>query len=145
MIKKEITYEDYNGDTCTEEFYFNLSKNELLKEDAMVNGGLQHYLESIYKSKDYKEMYMAFDKIIRMSVGVKSEDGKRFIKNPDIVNAFVQSPAYDELILEIGSDDVKAFEFIKGMLPKDLQKDIDEANKEMLNSNADNNSAKGDE
>ena len=30
MLKKTITYEDYNGNTITEDFYFNLSKAEVI-------------------------------------------------------------------------------------------------------------------
>jgi hypothetical protein len=125
MIKKTITYEDFNGKQQTEEFYFNLSKSELTEMETSVDGGMSEMLKQIVKTQNVREILGIFKKIIVASVGVKSEDGRRFIKNEAIAQDFLASPAFDEMFMSMMEDSNKAAEFVKGIMPKDLADQLD--------------------
>lgn len=114
MIKEPITYTDYNGVERTEDFYFNISKAELIEMEMMTDGGMQQYLEEISKSKDNKRIMQAFKEIITKAYGVKSPDGRRFIKNAEVTDAFLQSEAYSELIVKLATDADYALKFVSG-------------------------------
>lgn len=118
MYVKTIKYTDYNGVDREEEFCFNLSKAELIKLANSVPGGLATYLERIAKEKDDVEMSKTFYELLEMSVGVKSDDGKRFIKNNEIRDSFMQSEAYSELLMEFLHSDEAAAEFMNRVIPK---------------------------
>lgn len=125
MLKKTVQYEDYNGNTVNEDFYFNLSKAELIEMDVEYNAGLGETLQRIIETKDSKALIMEFKKLILISYGKKSEDGKRFIKNETLRNEFEQSAAYSTLFMELAMDDKSAADFIKGVLPKDMAIEIE--------------------
>ena len=124
MIKKTITYTDYNDVKRTEDFYFNLSKAELTEMQLSKKGGLDVYLRRIIKSDDTPEIMALFKEIICKSYGEKSDDGKRFIKNEEMINDFLQSEAYSELLIEIMTDGKAASDFINGLMPKDVVDEI---------------------
>ena len=121
MLKKYITYTDYNGKERREAFYFNLSKAELIKMEITADGGMEALLQRIIDTHDNRKLFELFEKMIQLSYGVKSEDGKRFIKNQQVVDEFVQSEAYTELLLELMGEDAtdKVLEFVKGIMPLD--------------------------
>jgi hypothetical protein len=117
MLKKTITFEDLDGNEVTEDFYFNLGKAELAEMALSVEGGLEEYLRTIIKANENSVILAAFKDIIAKSVGQRSEDGRRFIRDADIVGAFMESAAYGELLIELVSDVNKASEFVNGILP----------------------------
>jgi hypothetical protein len=117
MLKKTIAYTDYDGNERKEEFYFNLSKAELAEMELGVNGGVSKLLQKIVDEKDNKRLVEWFKKFIIKAYGVKSLDGKRFIKNEDVLNDFVQTEAYVELFMELASDDKAAADFVNGIVP----------------------------
>ena len=121
MLKKYITYTDYNGKERREAFYFNLSKAELIKMEITADGGMEALLQRIIDTHDNRKLFELFEKMIQLSYGVKSEDGKRFIKKQQVVDEFVQSEAYTELLLELMGEDAtdKVLEFVKGIMPLD--------------------------
>ncbi len=125
MLKRTITYEDYDGNTHTEDFYFNLSKAELIEIEASTPGGVAAKLEKISKDNNGAEIIKTFKDIILKSYGVKSEDGKRFIKSEEISKAFEETEAYSELFYELALDADKAAAFVNGIMPRKL---IEEAN-----------------
>lgn len=118
MFKDTVTYEDYNGNMRTETLYFNLSRAEVIQMEMSVNGGLGSFLENIVKSEDMPAIVEQFTKIIKMSYGVKSDDGKRFIKSDEISETFVQSEAFSEFFMKIISDEDYAAKFVNGIMPK---------------------------
>lgn len=120
MIKKTITYEDYDGNQRTEDFYFNLSKPELIEMQTSEAGGLEKKIEKISQEQDIKKIIELMKDIIQRSYGVKSDDGKRFIKNQEVLDEFMQSEAYSELFMALATDANAASEFINGILPKGL-------------------------
>jgi hypothetical protein len=122
MLKKTVTYTDYNGVERTEDFYFNLTKAELTEMELSVDGGLSQILENIVKTKDNKELIKMFKEIVLKSYGEKSLDGKRFMKNKEITEAFSQTEAYSEIFMELASNDTAASAFVNGVLPANLNK-----------------------
>lgn len=124
MLKKTMTYTDYNGTQRTEDFYFNLSKAELAELNASTEGGLEEYIKKIVAEQNFKEVVQMFKKLIMMSYGEKSLDGKRFIKSDEITTAFTQTEAYSDLFMELASDAEAAAAFVNGIVPADLQKKL---------------------
>lgn len=120
MLKREITYEDFNGDTVTEVFYFNLTKTELLELEVEQEGGLSATLQSIVETKDNRHIINEFKKIILMAYGEKTPDGKRFIKSDELREAFSQTAAYSALFMELATNENAAANFINGIVPPDL-------------------------
>lgn len=117
MYKQSITYTDYNGIERTEDFYFNLTAAELTKRELTTPGGWAAKLQAVADSKDVPAIINAFNDIIDMAYGVKSEDGRRFIKSKEITDEFKQTPAYDELIMSFLTDVNAAVEFVNGIVP----------------------------
>lgn len=124
MLKKTITYEDYNGNEYTEDFYFNLSKTELLEMETSVTEGMTVMLQDIVKAGKAHDMLQVYKNIILSSFGTKSEDGKRFIKSKEAAAAFVESPAFDELFVSLASDADIAAEFVNGIIPRALAEQV---------------------
>lgn len=121
MLKKKITYEDYDGNQRTEEFYFNLSQAELQRYYyEHSNEGLLDYLRNILLTKNSKGMMDFIAEIINISYGVKSDDGKRFIKDANFTRAFTQTEAYSELYMELLTKENAITDFLYGCLPKSL-------------------------
>lgn len=120
MYEKTISYTDYDGNQRTETSYFHLSKAELIEMNFSENGGLEKILQKMIAEQDQVKIFKMFKDIILMSYGEKSNDGKRFIKNQEMRDAFVQSEAYSELLMELISDEDKAADFLQKIIPSDL-------------------------
>lgn len=130
MLKKTIKYIDYNGTERVEDKYFNLNKVELAEWDIEENGGLASKLQAMVEAKDMPEVYRTFKKVLKKSYGVKSEDGRRFIKNDELWTEFEQSEAYNELITSLltGGEE-QMMEFINGLANiKDIEKEVNKNN-----------------
>lgn len=132
MLKKTRTYEDFDGNKRTEDFYFNLTKAELIELQASENGGLEKLIKKIIDEQDQSKLISLFKEIICKAYGEKSLDGKRFIKSQEITEAFTQTTAYSDLFMELVTDTDKASEFIIGLIPKDLAGEVE---KEMKKQN----------
>lgn len=124
MLKKTITYENFNGEKVTKDLYFNLTKKELIDLQVSKDGGLDTYIKKITEEEDKKAMIQLLDSIILAAYGQKSEDGERFIKNKELIDAFVSSMAYDALIDELFTVEGASLKFIIGLLPKDITSKI---------------------
>lgn len=125
MLKKTITYNDYNGVERTEDFYFNISRSELAIMNFTESGGLADRLRGILNAKDSKAIIDVVQNLVEMSYGVKTPDGRRFIKNKEVFNEFKETEAYSNFLLELLTDDDAATEFVKGILPRDLANEVD--------------------
>lgn len=117
MLKKTITYTDYNGVERTEDFYFNLSKAELAEMELSVDGGMSKMIENISKTNDVPSVVKFFKEIILKSYGEKSEDGKRFKKSEELSESFSQTEAYSEMFMEFFTDTESAISFINNIIP----------------------------
>lgn len=120
MLKKTITYVDFNGDEVSEDFFFHLSKAELVELELSHKGGLTEQLKRIVEAEDGKAIITEFKKIILGAYGERSSDGKRFIKNQALRDEFESTEAYSTLFMELVTDAEKAAEFVQGIIPKDL-------------------------
>ena len=124
MLKETIKYQDYDGNEYEEDFYFNLNKSELIKLQTSIPGGLEQMIKNIIAAKDQNALMSMFSKIIHISYGEKSPDGKHFVKSEEIATAFEQTLAYDNLFIELINDADKAAAFINGILPSDAKSDV---------------------
>lgn len=127
MLTLPFTYEDFDGNSVTETFYFNLSKTELLNLEHSVDGGLSQMYQNIVASQDAGSLIKEFQKLILASYGTKSEDGKRFIKTEQQTKEFEQTAAYDALFIRLAQDDAFAADFFIGVMPKDFRGFVEEA------------------
>ena len=132
MLKKTITYTDYDGMERTEDFWFNLSKTELTKLDAELPGGVLGVLRKIIAKKDRKALVDFIETLILRSYGEKTLDGKRFVKTPEMAEEFMQTPAYDELFMSILSDTDSQTSFINGVIPQSMAKEIEQTDKKQV-------------
>lgn len=123
MLKKRIKYTDYDGNEREEDFYFNLSKAELVELELTTEGGLEQMIQKITDTRDMPKLIELFKRLILMSYGEKSENGKRFIKSKELSDAFAQTEAYSELFMELATDDKAASEFVNGIVPQGLAED----------------------
>lgn len=121
MLKKTITYTDYDGLERTEEFRFNLTKAELMDMELTTVGTFSKLMQKIIDEKDMVRLAKYFKELILKSYGVKSDDGKRFIKSPELSEAFSQTEAYSELYMELLGNSEYAVKFIQQVMPKDLE------------------------
>lgn len=118
MLKKTITYDNYNGDTVAEDFYFNFTKLEIMEKLELDE--LQATIERLTETDNAKEAYQLFKKLILDAYGEKSPDGRQFIKSPEITQRFEQSPALSEMIIEFLQNPALGGQFIEGTLPPKL-------------------------
>lgn len=119
MLKKTITYTDYNGTERTEDFYFNLTKAEIMEMEMGTSGGMAEMIEKIVAAKDAPAIIKIFKDLVLKAYGEKSPDGKRFIKSDEISAAFAQTEAYSELFMELATDAEAAAAFVNGITPKE--------------------------
>lgn len=120
MLKKTITYTDYNGVERTEDFYFNLSKAEIMEMELGVSGGYAEMLKSIVNANDAPTLIKIFKDLVLRAYGEKSADGKRFVKSDAISEAFSQTEAYSILFMELATNADEAAKFVNGIVPSDL-------------------------
>lgn len=124
MLKKTIIYTDYNGVERKEDFYFNLSKAEITEMELGVVGGLSEMLAKIIATQDGPKIAEFFKTLILKSYGEKSPDGRRFIKNKELSDAFEQTEAYSNLYVELATNSEAAAKFVNGIIPQDLVKQM---------------------
>ena len=117
MLRKTIKYTDFDGNTREEDFYFNLSKAEVMEMEMGVAGGLSAMLKRIVAAQDSKQIIDTFKEIILKAYGEKSPDGKRFIKGPELSKGFEETEAYSELFMELATNAEAAAAFVNGVLP----------------------------
>lgn len=130
MIKKTVTYEDYNGKTRTEEHLFDLSEAEVIDMEMESETSLSDQLKKLVKEEDQRGIYRFFKDLVRKSYGVKSADGRRFEKSQQLADEFVQTRAYVKIFTSLALNADEASAFVKGVLPVEaLNKAIDDANK----------------
>lgn len=119
MIRKTITFNDYNGNTRTEDFYFDLNEAEISELNLSIEGGLKQKVNKITQTQDRAQLIKLFKEIILMSYGEKTPDGRGFRKSQSLIDDFTSTRAYSKLFIELASDAEKASEFINGIIPTD--------------------------
>lgn len=133
MIKRTVTYKDYDGNDRKEDLYFNLTQFEATEIAMELPDGT---IEELGNSNDGKDEIVVathlverlgnkgiidfIKKVVLKSYGVKSPDGRRFIKSEELSTEFSQTPVFSEFMMELLSDDNAASAFISGVIPPDL-------------------------
>lgn len=120
MLKKEVTYKDYNDVERKETLYFNLEQSELMEMELGTTGGLTEMIRRITEANDTPAIIRVFKELILKAYGEKSQDGKRLIKSEEISLAFSQTRAYSDLFMELATDSKAAAAFVNGIIPSDL-------------------------
>ena len=128
MLKKTFTYTDYNGVERTEDHYFNLTKAEVMEMEMSTTGGLAEMIQRIIAAQDAPAIIKIFKDLIRKAYGVKSADGKRFVKNEEVWAEFEQTEAYSQLFMELATDADAASKFINAIVTTDLNQQANAAN-----------------
>lgn len=126
MLKKTITYTDWNGEERTEDFYFNLTRVEVLEleYDVDAEGSLTEWLTDLVKSRDIDRIIRTIKKIVLTAYGEKSADGRRFMKSDEIRRSFEENPAFDELYMTMVTDSSKAAEFLTSIMPSSVRENL---------------------
>lgn len=130
MFKKTIEYVNYNGEPRKKDHYFDLTKTELLELQLSEDGGITTFLRQVLMDQNGGKMISFTRKLILAAYGEKTPDGEYFMKNDEIRQRFACSPAFDILFTELTSSKEAGLEFMKGIMPKNLQKEIEEALKD---------------
>ena len=119
MLKKTITYTDYNDEEQTVDAYFNLNKTELVALYLSEGSGLDGYIEKIIQTTDTKKIHALFTDIVAMSYGVR--EGNKFIKNETVLEDFKSTGAFDQLVYDLITQSDSAVEFVNGIVPANLK------------------------
>lgn len=120
MLVMTETYEDFDGNKRTEDFMFNLTEAELTEMEVSQDGGLSYYLEKIAKEVDGAKIVSFMKKFVLAAYGVKSPDGKHFIKSEEVRKDFETSAAYSQIFMKLATDADEAAKFFNGIIPKSL-------------------------
>lgn len=124
MLKKSITFTDYDGNERCEDFYFNINKAELAELQFSVKGGLQTAMEKAVKEQDGPTLMNLFKKIVFLAYGEKSNDGRRLVKSEELSKSFSETEAYVNLFMELATDENAAKVFMENVLPPVEKEDI---------------------
>lgn len=128
MFVKTVTYTDYFGTKRTEDFYFHFNKAELLEMEMKHEGGFSARVQRIINANSQSELVQIMKQFVLDAYGVKSEDGRRFMKSEEIRRSLVECPAYSIIFMELATDDEEAAKFINGVTPDDMPKPMATAN-----------------
>lgn len=131
MLKKLIKYTDYDGRERSENFYFYMSKAELMEMELSTVGGMQNLIQLIIDKQDIPKIMEAFKTIILKAYGEKSPDGRRFIKSKELSEAFSQTEAYSNLYMELVTNADAAAVFINGIVPEDVANAVESRRREV--------------
>lgn len=118
-------YLDFNGVERTEDFLFNLTTTELAKMEFSELGGLTNMLQTLISKKDIPKMLKVFETIVDSSYGVKSPDGRKFIKNSEVLDDFKSTNAYSQIFMRFSTDEKFTSDFIKNVIPGDLNDQVE--------------------
>ena len=121
MYVKEIEYTDFNGVTRKEKFYFNLTKAEILDMELGKTGGLTEYIQKILEAQDTPAIMSLFKSLLLKSYGVKSDDGRRFVKNDQVRSEFEQTQAFSDLYMMLALADNEASKYVNAIVPDDMK------------------------
>jgi len=89
-----------------------------MEMEMSTNGGLSAMLEKLVATQDMPSIIKIFKDLVLKSYGEKSADGKRFIKNKELVEGFSQTEAFPNLFMELSTDSVLSAAFVNGIVPQ---------------------------
>lgn len=136
MYPAKVTYEGFDGETVEETLYFHMSTKDWVKadEDKKEFGGYEKYLAAQLEVGDLKDaenmaaedvrpirVLTMLEDIIRRSYGERSEDGRRFVKDPNRTEAFMASLAFDAFLDDLLVKEGLSTAFVQALIPKTMQ------------------------
>jgi hypothetical protein len=125
MLKKSITFENFDGVTVTKDYYFNITKAEIALRELESDGTWSETLEAIKNSDKGSVVLPEFRKIIQWMYGEK--DGDSFVKTDAAWERFNNSEPWSVLIMELLTNAGYAADFITAAMPADMQGQVKEA------------------
>ena len=133
MYSKKIKYTDFLGNKREETFHFNLTEADLVEMQSSVDGGLAEYGKRIVEAQNVPEVMSLFKKLILLSYGEISPDGKLFIKEDPIrgklADEFKQTNAYSELYMEFINNPESGAEFFNQVIPAKIREQVENEQK----------------
>lgn len=143
MLKKTVTYRDFDNNERTEDLYFNMNRMELTEFAADLPEDVFGTANDIVKNQEQVAARIAeglgtkgtiefIKRLVLDSYGVKSDDGRRFIKTPELREEFSQTMVYDTFMSQLMSDDVAAANFVNAIIPADIANKLTAANSDEI-------------
>ena len=132
MLKQLITYKNFDDEKVEKVLYFNVSKTELAENNVDLEAELQGILERIEQiskgeeeatTADMRRLLELVKTLMRMAYGIRSEDGERFIKSPELWTEFTQTAAYDAFLMSLFENEERAVAFMLGIMPAELREE----------------------
>ncbi len=120
MTYETVTYKDWNGVDRKETFYFHFSQAELMEMELSQEGVFSERVKRIIDAKQQSELLQIIKKFVLDAYGVKSDDGRRFMKSDEIRRSFVECPAFSMIFMKLATDTEAASKFINGVVPADM-------------------------
>ena len=120
MLAKKIKYVDFDGVERNETFYFNINKAEAIELELEESGGLISLLMRMIEEQNVSKIFKLFKKLVGISIGEKSNDGKYLMKSEEITNRFFATNAYETLFMEIMESPEAAANFVNSIVPQDV-------------------------
>lgn len=120
MYIYDATYKTFDGEEITEEFRFNLTKQELLELELETEGSIESFIKKCMNHKDATSIARFVKNLIIKSYGEKSEDGRFFVKSVNGVSLgekFSYTEAFSDLYLSLISDAAALNNFIERIIP----------------------------
>ena len=131
MLKKQVTYKDYDGNDKTTTLYFHLNKFEWLELETYTKGGLIENLKHAIETGNAKKTIDILKKIILRSYGEKDPETGSFEKSDDIAIRFSKTDAFSELFYELAYNEEAAQSFFMGLIPIELRAEAEKKMAEM--------------
>lgn len=124
MIKETLTYTDYSGTKREEDFFFNLTQVEWIRVSAKCGGDIRAFVAKCVRENDLSSMLEFIETLVQTAYGEKSPDGRRFIKNDEVLESFIRTEAYNDFVISLFTDANKATNFFNRLVPKELPADV---------------------
>ena len=130
MVKRNVTYNDFEGEERTDVFYFNLTEAELADIELQYDGDMAKKMQIMQEKRDGRGMFEMISNLILRAYGEKTSDGKRFVKNAEMREAFAASDAYSKLLMDLLEDDKKLANFMTAIMPVNIREKVEQRLKE---------------
>ena len=124
MFIKTVKFEDLNGQEKKKECYFHFFESEIFEMELSEKGGFAETIYAMVRAEDTPTLTIILKDFILKAYGIKSPDGERFEKSPEISNAFSQTGAFSALYMELVTNDEAASEFINALITDDIRESI---------------------
>lgn len=131
MWAETITFKNLDGESVTQDFYFNLNRTELIELETSVEGGVISFINKAANESDNRKLLEFFQALVQKSYGIKAQDNIHFLKEDPVdhhkyADEFKQCDAYDVLFMKLAHDDKAAAGFFNGIIPAEAAKEVED-------------------